>query len=118
MKACRTVSNAFMKSPKPHPLPKKLRDEIAALATQIRESAKALDAARDNFKKARAASKSAKIAARTARRTVKVTNKRLASLGDALSRAEKKAAKWKRKHVRKAKPSRRKTGQADAVSTK
>ena len=114
MKACRTVSNAFMKSPKPHPLPKKLRDEIAAVVAQIKDAAKAFAAARDGFRKAKAAAKRAKIGARNTRKTVKATKKRLASLQDAFTQAEKKAAKWARKHSRKPKSGSQKTSRVAA----
>ncbi|MBC8003698.1 MAG: hypothetical protein H7X97_14025 [Opitutaceae bacterium] len=107
-----------MKPSKPQSLPKKLRDEIAALMAQIQESAKMLAAARDGFLKAKAAVKRAKTAARNTRKAVKSTKKRLASLRETLSQVEKKAAKWTRKHSHKDKPGRRKASRNGAVVTK
>lgn len=92
-----------MKTPKPQSLPKNLQDAIAALSSQIKDAAKAFAAAREGFRKAKAAAKRAKTGARNTRKVVKATKKRLASLQDAIIQAEKKAAKWMRKHSGKSK---------------
>lgn len=105
-----------MKPTKRPPLPKKLREEIIALAAKVRETAQALDTARGDFRKAKTVLKSAKIATRKTRKSVKAAKKEFGSLQDALGKAEKKASKWMRKHSRE--PGRRKATRAAKVLPK